>query len=553
MRNLTSLSKSELVKLAQSLESKLFDLQGGIAEEDQSAERLSHDLKVHQEELEMQNQELRLISEALEQSRNRYATLYDFAPVSYCSLDERGLIYEANLTCCKLLKTDRKILQGKPLTAYLKEGYRHPLYNHLRETFKSTSRQTVDVALQSRVGETIHVQLDSVAIYDADHNRKLAWTSITDITARKMVEKRLKESEANLNAIFENTKDVIWLIDNRYRFIAFNTSFNKIRRLTVEANIAHTLLHSSNVNFYWKNLYDRALQGEHFTEKIEYTIDGSLMIFEFSFNPIFSEGIVYAVSVFGKDVTERERLLEELRTAKEKAETLSINKSRFFAHVNHELRTPLNAILGYISVMQDSAEDTSDHLSIIEKNVKKMVNSINDILQLSKLDWSGIELHKVAVPLCATVTKQVELFTELAKKRQLALDLKIHQSDLVMVFADPKYLEQIINNLLSNAIKFTDKGTIAVDVMESDGQPILSVQDSGRGISKEFLPHLFSEFKQASTNYTNVEGSGLGLSITKRLIELMGGRITVKSEVDVGTCFTVYLPKAVNAARSNVS
>jgi len=556
MKDVAALTKTELVKLVKSLEKKVFELQGrslsaksANSANPESFGVLSHELQVFQEELEMQNQELRLMTEALEESRNRYATLYDYAPVPFFSLDERGVIHEVNLTGARFLNSDRSMLIGKPITMHLKQGYRYTLYQHLKSTFNSASHQTVDLAFQTKVGSVFYVQLDSVAIYDTEHGCKLAWTSMTDITARKMVEKKLLKSEANLQAVFQNTDDIIWSVDKKFRVITFNNAFNNLRKHIAKQSGTITLQDAhSQLSYQWKELYSRAFGGECFTIRQEYVIDGKEYHYEFAFNPIVSEGVVEAVSVFGKDITLRRQMETELLRAKERAEELAKSKSEFFAYISHELRTPLHAIGGFTSLLANYnlPQEVLDYIQSIEGNTEKLIGIINDILDLSKIEWSGMKMQKQPIQPSDVISKQMELLSSLAKSRGLTLNMDDSSHCASKVLVDPKYFEQVMNNLLGNALKFTQQGGVIVSYRERPSVIDIAIKDTGPGISPEFLPKIFDEFKREYDSWEALgaaPGTGLGLAVAKRLIEAMEGSIRVESSPGHGTCFTITLPK----------
>jgi PAS domain S-box-containing protein len=511
---------------------------------------LYHELRVHQEELEVQNQELRLMTEAIEQSRHRYATLYDFAPAAFVSLDDKGVIHDINLTAATFLRNDRSVLIGKPFSVFLKEGQRHALYDHLKQTLASGRKHTVDLALDLRMNHPVYVQFDSLAIKDELHNKTLAWTCVSDITTRKLAENRLHASETNLSAVIENTEDAIWSIDQRYHVVAFNSAFNALRKHLAQAAGSGSLAESVapshlQFNYEWKALYDRALSGEHFTIEKDYRLGEDVHCFEFSLNPIRRGADTSGVTVFAKDVTDRKNLETELRNATERAEAVIKSKSNFFAHVSHEIRTPLSAILSYAALIREDegSSESANFAEIIERNTQKILSSVTNILALSRMDWDGFSLKREVVDVVPIVAKQAELFSAIALKRDT--DVVYHISEdqpSFNILGDQNSIEQVLSNLLSNAVKFTNDGMIEISLSGDDEHVRIQVQDNGPGISADFLPYLFQEYKQEGTH--GVGGTGLGLAIAKRLVELMQGEISVESEVGKGTTFTIVFPTA---------
>lgn len=251
-----------------------------------------------------------------------------------------------------------------------------------------------------------------------------------------------------------------------------------------------------------------------------------------------------------EDVTalvEAERALERARDAAEEANRL---KSTFLANMSHEIRTPLNGILGFADLLADELaerglQELMDHVETIRSSGERLLRLLNDLLDLSRIEAGRIELRMQRVWLGELAQQVVRLLSPMAQKKGLKLEL--HATEHFPVEADPDRLHQVLVNLLSNAIKFTDAGSVTVEVgtRRQEGRlwTCVRVVDTGRGIAPEFLPHLFEPFRQESSGYRRThEGAGLGLAITKRLVELMQGRICVQSEKGRGSTFEVLFP-----------
>ncbi len=241
------------------------------------------------------------------------------------------------------------------------------------------------------------------------------------------------------------------------------------------------------------------------------------------------------------------RLFREIEDKSRQLEVASQHKSEFLANMSHELRTPLNAIIGFSEVLSDRMfgelnEKQEEYLKDIYASGTHLLSLINDILDLSKIEAGRMELELTEFDLPTAIENALMLVRERAGRRSIALHTKI-DTRLGQVQADERKVRQVVLNLLSNAIKFTPEGgRIDVGAVPKDGFVEVSVSDTGIGIAPEDQEKVFEEFRQVGTAAKKVEGTGLGLTLCRKFVELHGGRIWVKSELGVGSTFTLTLP-----------
>jgi protein-histidine pros-kinase len=269
--------------------------------------------------------------------------------------------------------------------------------------------------------------------------------------------------------------------------------------------------------------------------------DGTEFPVEISLSPLETEDGTFVSSAI-RDVTERKRFEETLREA-------SRMKSEFLATMSHELRTPLNAIIGFSELLVDGRPGPlnarqKEYLEDVLNSGRHLLQLINDVLDLSKVEAGKMELFPETFPLPAAVEEVCSIISPLAKKKNITVRREIAPA-IRDVTLDQQRFKQILYNLLSNAVKFTDDGgSVRIVAALLDRSWFrLQVQDTGIGIKPEDLKKLFIEFRQLDASFARRhQGTGLGLALTKKIVELHKGSITVESQPNQGSTFTVTLP-----------
>jgi signal transduction histidine kinase len=247
---------------------------------------------------------------------------------------------------------------------------------------------------------------------------------------------------------------------------------------------------------------------------------------------------------------ELQQALTELSQKSRELEVASKHKSEFLANMSHELRTPLNAIAGFSQVLREKLfgeinEKQEEYLEDILSSANHLLDLINDILDLSKVEAGQVELEVATFSLRQALERGIMMMRELAIKNGVQLDLDADTS-VDLVEGDERRIQQVIFNLLSNAVKFTPEGgRIDVSTAADNGEVQVTVRDTGPGIAREDQERIFQEFQQTNVGAEQHEGTGLGLALSKRLIELHGGRIWVESEIGKGSTFVFTLPAEV--------
>lgn len=276
--------------------------------------------------------------------------------------------------------------------------------------------------------------------------------------------------------------------------------------------------------------------------------------------PIYALGYLFGccllhVFVFEdeRDEMHRNELRASAYEAQLEAERVANQaKSLFFSSVSHDIRTPLNAIIGFSELLENGVSDEEDrkrYIASIRSSSKVLARLVDDILDLSKMESGKLDIIQSPTDVPALVREVIAACEVARSRKSLALKAEIAQMPYVSV--DPQRIRQILFNLLSNAYKYTDRGTVAVRVRWQDGTLTLSVADTGKGISQENMKRILQPFVQVADR-NHRDGTGLGLPICQKLVTLMGGELTIDSEVGKGSTFTVTLPDVKTAAPPDI-
>ena len=253
-----------------------------------------------------------------------------------------------------------------------------------------------------------------------------------------------------------------------------------------------------------------------------------------------------AEQLLANEVTERERLTVALRRSKEEAEKANRAKSEFLSRMSHELRTPLNAILGFAQLLEMAALDRDKRESVgqILKAGQHLLGLINEVLEISRIEAGRLSISPEAVQIGLAVQEALDLLTPMASRRNIMVRDEISRDRQRHVLADQQRLKQVLLNVITNAIKYNcDAGTVTISAQEVESNRLrVKVRDTGPGIKPGSEGKLFTPFERLGAEQTGVEGTGLGLALSKRLLEVMGGSIGVENNPDRGATFWMELP-----------
>ena len=382
----------------------------------------------------------------------------------------------------------------------------------------------------------------------------------TDNTARKLVEQEQKQSDQRLRdqqfytrSLIESNIDALMTTDPAGIITDANKQMEALTGCTRDELIGAP----------FKNCFTDPVRAEAGIKRVlneksvtDYELtararDGKQTVVSYNATTFYDRNrTLQGVFAAARDVTERKRFEQELQLAKAAAESASRTKSDFLASMSHEIRTPMNAIMGIADLLAKTSltPEQDKYVQIFRRSGDNLLNLINDILDLSKVESAQLDLEQIGFSLGDHLEKVIEMVLPRAQEKSLVLACKIAPSVSNDLVGDPTRLRQVLLNLLGNAIKFTETGQISLMVEPDQDCAVptvlrFTVTDTGIGIADEKLATVFERFAQADSSTTRrFGGSGLGLTISKRLVELMGGRIWVSSEIGIGSTFGFVLP-----------
>jgi len=443
----------------------------------------------------------------------------------------------------------------------------HPLLERLLlKVGATTGEAPSDEAWRRLLG------LLSRTYHDNDNDRYTLERSI-DISSREMQQlyqdlkkrtesdlaherKRVDESLSILEATLEATHEGMVIVDMNRHIVAWNQNFTQM--LQIPDEIMETRNHQLVISYAAQNFAEPAsvtdgIEAIHSTREVvhdEIQLRDGRVIDRYTAPVVVAgEGTVARVT-FLRDVTDERRATEALERARAQAEAASDAKSMFLANMSHELRTPLNAVIGLADLLlleggEPLTEKQAKYLEGIVQSGRHLLAMVNDVLDLAKIEAGKQQLELEHVATADAIVEAVGLLQPLAKARDVSLEAQV-KPDVPQIKADPLRFRQILYNLISNAVKFTDgKGRVRVSADVDSRGVAIRVADTGIGIAPEDMSRLFRAFEQLTLpSGDRPGGTGLGLALTKRLVDMHGGTIDVTSQVGSGTTFTVRLPVA---------
>jgi PAS domain S-box-containing protein len=501
----------------------------------------------------------------LEASEKRYHQILESALDAFVGMDSSGLITDWNAQAETTFGWLRSEATGQMLSqTIIPDRYRDAHARGLRHFLASGEgpvlNKRIEISASHKDGREFPVELTISTISGGGTHRFAAF--VRDISERKRSEQDLRESSEMVRLLLDSTVEAIYSIDMKGNCTLCNPACLKLLGYREAADLLGKNMHE--VMHYMRadgtpypveecHIYQAFRQGKgsHVDDEVVWRSDGTNFATEYWSFPMFrGEQMIGAVVTF-VDITERRQAEVALLAAKEAAEQSNRAKSEFLANMSHEIRTPMNGILGMTELLLDTVltVEQREHLGLVRLSAESLLSIINDLLDFSKIEAGKMELEMIPFDL-----------RESLGETMMALSLRAHQKGLELVYevqpevpeallGDPGRIRQILINLVGNAIKFTEHGEIFVCVDEpSPGSATtvlhFAVKDTGVGIPVEKQGKIFEAFSQVDGSMTRkYGGTGLGLTISVRLVEMMGGHVWLESQPGQGSTFhfTVHL------------
>ncbi|OKY26894.1 MHYT domain-containing protein [Thalassotalea sp. PP2-459] len=495
------------------------------------------------------------ISRKAAESEHRMRAMMNTAVDGIISIDNTGTILSINQATEQLLGWSSAELIGQNVKIIVPSPY-HEQHDNYIERYLATGE--ANIIGKGREVEAVHKDGSSVAIRLGIGHVKLSTNDffvafISDIRPRIRMERALRENEEKYRSLITNISGIAYRCKNvpgrpmifiseaveaitgyppeDFLLPSPKRSFSElvhpddIDNITAKVtlggafNIEYRIITRSG-DIRWMIGQGRHVQDE---EKNESWIDGFIM-----------------------DITERRVMEEELRTAKESAEQAASARASFMANMSHEIRTPMNAIIGFSDILLESglAAEPQRHLKTINNSAKSLLHLLNDILDSAKLDKGKLDLEIRDFSLIQEVDEVVSTLWLQARNKGLELTVDVSPKLKKTYAGSPERVRQVLTNLVSNAVKFTQQGYVKITVSPTQDNNIeFVIEDSGIGMSKSQLSAVFDPFTQADASMSRrFGGTGLGTTISKQLVELMGGKISATSEENKGSTFRFTLP-----------
>ncbi|MDK2892473.1 PAS domain-containing sensor histidine kinase [Methanohalophilus sp.] len=499
--------------------------------------------------------------ETIKENEEKYCALYYNAPLPYQILDENGCFIDVNSTWLKELGFAKEEVIGKCITDFLHPECKPHIEKTLCELKKKEKMNDVQLKIRKKDGHYLDALFDFIITHHQQNCSKTIYSLFKDITKLKQLEQNLALSEKRIFSIFENMHLIGIILDKKGNILYCNDFFLDLvgwKREEIIGKNYFDIFIPPEISSDLKNLLFKIFNEKEYPKYNENEIvtkNGTRRLIAWDNIPFRdNNGMIETIASMGKDITDRKRIEKNIYDAKIAAEEANQAKSMFLANMSHELRTPLNSIIGFSQVLKEKAfgdlnEKQERYVSNILNSGKHLLNIINDILDLAKVESNDFELspEKISLPECCNEIKT--LMQPLANKKSINLKTNLETEDRE-IYADKTKIKQIMYNLVNNAIKFTPEyGTVEINVKQINNKLQVSVSDTGIGISKKDQEMIFEPFKQVeSASNRKYEGTGLGLALVKKYVEMHGGEVWVESKPGKGSTFSFTIPTDVSVS-----
>ena len=489
--------------------------------------------------------------ESLKKQKDEFETIFNLVPAQIWYKDTHNHHIRVNQQVCKDIGMTEDQIEGHSAEE-LFPSFAQQYFKDDLEVFNSRKPKLgITEQINTAKGEIRWVHSDKIPVFgnNGEVNGLIAF--VQDITEHKRAEDEITMLAHSLKSINECVS--ITDLENKILFVneSFLNTYGYGENELLGENISK--VNTQNVQVQSDEILSATILGEWKGELLNRRKDGSEFPIYLSTTVIKDkENSILGLIGVATDITERKLAEKELITAKEKAEESDRLKSAFLANMSHEIRTPLNSIVGFSELLADPYFDEDQKVEFIQhivSNGRNLLSVISDIMDISKIESDEIKIRKSQINAQKFISTVLDQFVIQAEDKKLELKLILPDNvEKTVIIADAERLKQIFNNLMSNAIKFTSNGSIEIGFQPKGEMVEFFVKDTGIGIPAEYHDTIFERFRQVeNSNTRKYGGNELGLAISKKLVELMGGKIWLESDPDghresKGTAFYFTLP-----------
>ncbi|MDQ2043972.1 PAS domain S-box protein [Pseudoalteromonas sp. 20-92] len=503
----------------------------------------------------------RMLLEAKSADESRLNAILGTAIDGIVTIDHKGIILSFNNSATKIFGWCESEVRDHNVKMLMDDSIAANHDNYLSEAENIDLGKVIgvnrEIFAKHKKGYSFPIRLGIGEVNQPGQN-PLYVGFITDLTEQRELQRSLVEKEQQYRSLMNNMPGVVFRckFDENWTMLFISPSVLELSGYQSKEFIEHciefndlvlktdqpAILDAINNAIAQKRQYSIEYRIRHRNGKMLWLLDKGTFDFDKHGNPQWIDGVLV-------DITERKEYEKTLETAKLQAEEAANAKQSFMANMSHEIRTPMNSIIGFSDLLMDTPLDQEQqkHLITVNNAARSLLRLLNEVLDSAKLERGKLAIEPIHFNLKPVIDSIISTFWLEAKKKNLSLTLNIKESVRTTYCGDADRLRQILTNLIGNAIKFTQQGSVTITISTTqNGHLFFEVQDTGIGIVEDRRQAIFQPFEQADgTTTRRFGGTGLGTTISKQLVELMGGTIDLISEVGKGTCFYFSLPLEV--------